>query len=235
MGEVNSSHGVVKVRPSIDISARCPLPAASLLRRAAVWFESVRILAVRRVVAFGPEMPPSGLVPSLPFLPAATVCSTSYLPGLLRPGADHGVRQVSASATTSVPFPAGLLRGCAGSPLGPFPTPRGLVWTSPSLSARLLRGGDGSRLRRPALLMVAWAFPLAPHPSKLFPCRQLVPRQPCLASASRSVQERPGEPGFSLSCETLQPSGPGHRGPFPLAVVHDSCVPAWYHPRTEGA
>lgn len=143
MGEVNSSHGVVKVRPSIDISARCPLPAASLLRRAAVWLESVRTLAFRRVAAFGPEMPLSGLVPSLPFLSAATVYSTSYLPGLLRPGADHGVRQVSALATTSVPFPAGLLRGCAVFPLGPFPTPRGLVWTSPSLSARLLRGGDG--------------------------------------------------------------------------------------------
>jgi hypothetical protein len=140
---VNSSLGVVKVRPSIDVSMRCPLQAASLLLGAAVWLESVRTLAVRRVAAFGPEMPLSGLVPPLPLLSAATAYSTSCLPGLLRPGADHGVRQVSASATSSEPFPAGLLRGCAVSPPGPFPTPRGLVWTSPSLVARLLRGGDG--------------------------------------------------------------------------------------------
>jgi len=140
---VNSSHGVVKVRPSIDVSMRCPLPAASLLRRAAVWLVSVRTRAFWRVAAFGPEMPLSELVPPLPLLSAATVYSTSCLPGLLRPGADHGVRQVSASAASSVPFPAGLLRGCAVSPPGPFPTPRGLVWTSPSLSDRLLRGGDG--------------------------------------------------------------------------------------------
>jgi len=46
-----------------------------------------------------------------------------------------------------------------------------------------------SPLRRPALPMVAWAFPLALYPSKLFPCRQLVSRQSCLAPASRSVQE----------------------------------------------
>jgi hypothetical protein len=90
-------------------------------------------------------------------------------------------------------------------------------------------------LQRPARPMVAWSFPLALHPSKLFPCRQPVPRQPFLAPAPRSVQEPPGEPGISIPCETLQPSGSGHRGPCPLAVVHDSCALAWYLPRAEGA
>jgi len=89
--------------------------------------------------------------------------------------------------------------------------------------------------RRPALPMVAWSFPLALYPSKLFPCRQPVPRQPYLATASRFVQEPPGKPGFSIPCGTLQPSGSGHRGPFPLAVVLDSCALAWYHPRAEGS
>jgi len=92
-----------------------------------------------------------------------------------------------------------------------------------------------SLLGRPALPMVAWSFPLALYPSKLFPCRQLVSRQPYLSPASRSVQEPPGKPGFSIPYGTLQSSGPGHRGPFPLAVVHDSCALAWYHPRAEGA
>jgi hypothetical protein len=190
LGEVNSSHGVVKVRPSIDINTRCPLPVASLLRRAAVRLVSVRTPAVRRDVTIGLELPPSRLVPPLPFCPAATVYSTSCLPGLLRPGADHGVRQVSASASSSVPFPAGLLRVGAVSPPGPFPTPRGLVWTSPRWSGVSSEEATAIPFRRPARPMVAWASPLALHPSKLFPCRQLVPRQP-------SSRPRPGSFGRS--------------------------------------
>ena len=89
--------------------------------------------------------------------------------------------------------------------------------------------------RRPAGSMVAWSFTLALHPSKLFPCRQPVPRQPFLASAPRSVQNLPGKPVISLPYGTLQPSGSGHRGPFPLAVVRDSCALAWYRPRADGA
>jgi hypothetical protein len=48
-----------------------------------------------RGATFGPELPPSGLVPPLPFLPAATVFSTWHFSGLLHPETDHGVHQVS--------------------------------------------------------------------------------------------------------------------------------------------
>ena len=50
-------------------------------------------------VAFGPEMPSSGLVPSLPFFPTSTVCSAKHLAGLLHPAADHGVRHVSGPSS----------------------------------------------------------------------------------------------------------------------------------------
>ena len=50
---------------------------------------------MRRGATFGPEMPLSGLVPPLPFLPAATVCSTWHFSGLLHPETDPGVRQVA--------------------------------------------------------------------------------------------------------------------------------------------
>jgi hypothetical protein len=50
-----------------------------------------------RAVAFGPELPDSGLVPPLPFLPASTVCSARTLAGLLHPAADHGVHHVSGA------------------------------------------------------------------------------------------------------------------------------------------
>jgi hypothetical protein len=50
-------------------------------------------------VAFGPELPRSGLVPPVSFFPTSTVCSAWYLAGLLRPAADHGVRHVSGPGT----------------------------------------------------------------------------------------------------------------------------------------
>ena len=44
---------------------------------------------------FGPDLPRSGLVPPLPFLPASAACSAGHLSGLLHPETDHGVHQVS--------------------------------------------------------------------------------------------------------------------------------------------
>lgn len=70
--------------PSIDIRTRCPLPASARSKN--------------RSSAFGTEPPRSALVPSMPFLPATTACSTRYAAGLLHPAADHGVRQVSGSS-----------------------------------------------------------------------------------------------------------------------------------------
>jgi hypothetical protein len=54
-------------------------------------------LALQHGVAFGPELPPSERVPSLPFLPASTVCSAWCVSGLLHPETDPGVRHVSGS------------------------------------------------------------------------------------------------------------------------------------------
>ena len=53
--------------------------------------------------AFGPDLPRSGLVPPLPFLPASAVCSAGHLSGLLHPETDHGVRQVSEPLCSALP------------------------------------------------------------------------------------------------------------------------------------
>lgn len=67
----------------------------------------------------------------------------------------------------------------AGLPPGPFVTPEGV-------RSGLRRGGlvasseevTSIPVWRPAVPMIAWAFPLALHPSKRSPCRQQVSRQP---------------------------------------------------------
>jgi hypothetical protein len=69
--------GFIKDRPSTDMSIECPLPAGS------------------EEPAFGPELPHSERVPSLPFLTTTTAYSTRHRAGLLHPAAGHGVRHVS--------------------------------------------------------------------------------------------------------------------------------------------
>jgi len=102
----DSSHGVVNDRPSVDIGDQRPLPIASWLVRADC---SIRLPEGMRfvqcsVATFGPEMPISGLVPSLSFLPTSTVYSAEHVAGFLRPAADHGVRRVSGPRLSRFAF-----------------------------------------------------------------------------------------------------------------------------------
>jgi len=125
---------------------------------------------VRRGATFGPEMPPSGLVPPLPFLPAATVCSTWHFSGLLHPETDPGVRQVSGlrgppnPPGASVPRQAAVRPPCESRPR--------------RVSTRHRRDRSPRahpKRRSQASVASRWAggvlqpFPLALHPSKLFP------------------------------------------------------------------
>jgi hypothetical protein len=93
--------GFSKDCPSVDVSVEHPLPARARAAGSRGTFaarcqcRAPRGLD-RRAATFGPEMPASGLVPPLPFLPATTVCSARCLAGLLRPAADRGVRYVSS-------------------------------------------------------------------------------------------------------------------------------------------
>jgi hypothetical protein len=93
--------GFSKVHPSIDDSIEHPLPASACTAVRPEGLPEARSLGLAPrgptalAAAFGPELPASGLVPPLPFLPASTVCSARYLAGLLHPAADHGVRPVS--------------------------------------------------------------------------------------------------------------------------------------------
>jgi len=72
------------------------------------------------------------------------------------------------------PFPAGVLRVSAAFPPGLRLAPEGVRFRlrrpDPSVSSE---EATSAPLQRPALCLIAWAFPLAPYPSKLFPCRQL--------------------------------------------------------------
>jgi hypothetical protein len=87
--------GLSKDRPSIDMSIARPLP--------------VEVPRKRVASSFGPGLPPPGLVPPLPFLPAPTVFSAPCLAGLLHPAADHGVRHVSGSDAVTLPCATGAL------------------------------------------------------------------------------------------------------------------------------
>jgi hypothetical protein len=94
--------------------------------------------SVRRGATFGPELPPSELVPPLPFLPAATVCSTWHFSGLLHPETDHGVRQVAGRRGLPGLPSASVPRQAAVRPHTGPSTPRGRGSASPSRSPRAL-------------------------------------------------------------------------------------------------
>jgi hypothetical protein len=233
---VNSSLGVVKVRPSIDINTWCPLPvgprcseelpsggaregpcraARGHLRSGDATFRTRSALAVLPGC--------DGLLHLVPSRFVAPWCRSWGSPGCCFSNHFQALSRGSSVRLHRIPA-------------WPFPSPRGdrsgLRRAGLSVSSE---EATCTPLRRPALPLAAWAFPLALHPSKLFPCRQLVPRQPCRARAPQSVPELPGEPGNSFPCTTLHSSGAGHRGPFPLAVACDSCAPSGYHPRADGA
>jgi hypothetical protein len=132
---------------------------------------SPRRCAVRRGATFGPELPLSGLVPPLPFLPAATVYSTKHISGLLHPETDHGVRQVaglghptrSTICFRSVASHVPSARRAIVPEGNPVRHRRSVCRSHIRGRARGLPSRPGGReaILRP--------FPLALHPSKLFP------------------------------------------------------------------
>lgn len=136
---------------------------------------SLRRRAVRRGATFGPELPPSGLVPPLPFLPAATVCSTKHFSGLLHPETDHGVRQVAGRRGLAWP----TVRSRSVASHVPSACRSIVPEGNPARRrrcgrrARFQRGARWFPWRRGWVGGVLQPFPLALHPSKLFPRSQL--------------------------------------------------------------
>jgi hypothetical protein len=61
-------------------------------------------LPVRASQTSATRMPPSSLLPPLPFLPTSAVCSAQNLAGLLHPAANHGVHPVSDPSTGRDPL-----------------------------------------------------------------------------------------------------------------------------------
>jgi hypothetical protein len=180
---------------------------------------------VRRGRTFGPELPPSGLVPPLPFLPAATVCSTWHFSGFLHPETDPGVRQVAG--LRSLPArPGAMVANRSCRPSAPrCRRPRkdsdsdvaGPVGAGPSEDEQ----GPSIPARRAGVFLQP--FPLALHPSKLSPRVQqvCVNRLPCPRASrpahSRNSSEpavwhvgRPRGAGHHRTC--LPVVGPGQRG-----------------------
>jgi hypothetical protein len=215
-----SSLGVVKVRPSIGIGAWCPLRVIPLLRGAAAG-PFPRELALQRGATFGPELPNSGLVPPLPFLPAATVCSTWHLSGLLHPETDPGVRHVSGRAQCASPAclprdeslggraaASAALAGCLGRPRsrGPgAPVPEGPVALVASR-----RGEHAAASYPPRWRVTLRSFPLVAS------CTASV----VLAWPHLGRRVCPGR--VRVVCDALgvdRPAGPIHRGRCPLAVT----------------
>jgi hypothetical protein len=129
--------GLSKDRPSADMSTARPLPGEVPRKRVAS--------------SFGPGLPPPGLVPPLPFLPAPTVYSAPCLAGLLHPAADHGVRHVSGSNVVTLPRATGALpTGCRHPALArPAATPAVQDESWSARAARRSHPRQGVRAARP--------------------------------------------------------------------------------------
>jgi hypothetical protein len=186
-----------------------------------------REVPFQRGVAFGPELPRSGLVPPLSFLPTAAACSTWHFSGLLRPETDHGVRHVSG---VQVRCGQHLRSSGACAPLGLGPA--GAFRRSPGGRAALAAASRapesrcGSAAAPVAALGFPWPFPVASHPSELSPPQQLYrvnrafrPRSACrfplgeprtLLLTGRDSAFWPGSPRPvpSRRCSPLLPSSP---------------------------
>jgi hypothetical protein len=186
-----------------------------------------REVPFQRGVAFGPELPHSGLVPPLSFLPTAAVCSTWHFSGLLHPETDHGVRQVSGiqvrcgqlpcSSGARAPFglgPAGAFRRspCGGQRRRWSFGPRRAVLAVPS---RLLP-------RSVSLCLSLWRHTLRSFPLHNSCTASAAPsgRAPLVASSSAN------RGGYHAQCVD-RPSSPGHRGLFPPVVTRHFFLRAW--------
>jgi hypothetical protein len=130
--------------------------------------------AIGRGAVIGPELPPSGLVPPLPFLPASTVYSALHVSGLLHPETDHGVRHVSGFRVRDgfLPRPSPAR---AGSGAGPARSPPGgcLAGRAHLLFRWAPESRDGVAELPGGTVGFPWPSPVALHPSKLSPSREL--------------------------------------------------------------
>jgi hypothetical protein len=93
-----------------------------------------------------PKLPPSGLVASLPFLPASTPCSRPDLPGMFHPGAHMGFSLQSVT------------RRGSHSPFG-APSPLAIgqaTFTPPTVCRTAARASPGTRLAPSPFGFSAW-------------------------------------------------------------------------------
>jgi hypothetical protein len=127
-------HSCLESTPSCIAAPRSCLPVGTR-----------RPVPVRHGAAIGPELPRSGRVPSLPFLPASTVCSSRHFSGLLHPETDPGVRHVSGPGLRPIP---------ACVPLPP--------WSGVGSRGRFGLPARGRRRRPAASLLCAWLLPKKP-------------------------------------------------------------------------
>jgi len=146
-----------------------------------------REVPFQRGRAFGPEMPHSGLVPSLPFLPAPTAFSTWHFSGLLHPETDHGVRQVSG-VQVRLAFPPSSGHGLRRSRFRARPVSPKRAGLAGDCDAH--RSGSEEPWRR---CRGAWkharfplAFPIGVTPFGAFPFTEAVLRHPFLPVVPRS-------------------------------------------------
>jgi hypothetical protein len=166
----------------------------------------------------------------LPFFPASTVCSTWHFAGLLHPAADPGVRHVSGrSSRLASPDPS--TRQGGGVPRFPVTFrlhPEGASFQIPSAD----HVAGFARPRRALLtlttrlaLVSLGPFPMALHPSELFPRQQLFRVNRAFQSHSRPSAV-PGRTRFwCLVWSVDRPYGSGHRSRCLLAVVRGFFLP----------
>lgn len=174
--------------------------------------------ARRRGVTFDPDLPSSGFVPSLSFLPTSTACSTWYFSGLLHPETDLGVRQVSGSS--------GLVRSSTGRPRAlafgrPHPGRAALAGFSPVASSRPVRPRRGQWLWRgdQSRTGIRRTIPCGASPFEAFPSSSAVSRQSLPLNRTPRVRFSSGNPSLRGRPKRNRSLETGHRDPCLLVVV----------------
>jgi hypothetical protein len=183
-----------------------------------------RSVPVRHGAAFGPELPPSGRVPPLPFLPASTVCSSRHFSGLLHPETDHGVRHVSGPGLRLSPACALLPPWSGVRTRGRVPAPREGVPSPARRFAAVCRAGSEetclARLCDVRVFRWTWSFPCGAPPFGVFPSPAALPGHLvpwCFRAFCSGLS--PSCLGFRPSCPAFpRRGGPVHPGRCLLAV-----------------
>lgn len=192
-----------------------------------------REVSARHDAAFGPDLPRSGLVPSLPFLPASTVCS-ALAPFqaccILKP--IMGFTRFQPERHSSGLFRAVLACGCGPSPPCRRRHPRGAACHRCRLptTSTASEEDDHDGQHSDQLFRMLLGIPAGASPSEAFPLTAAKITSTDAVEPHPSSLASTGEPVSTCHLSVVRPNGVGPPRPVPSRRYSrfrppSSCVP----------